>query len=206
MTLRQAFDALERDGIIERHRGRGTFVSPNRMRKQAQKMRSFSEEIIARGGIPSSKLLSFRVVDPGPKPREFFVLPEGQKIYEIERVRFSSGVAIALENVQIPVRLCPNLDRFNLTEHSLYSILEGNYGHRLARCIEEICAAAATRVQREALNVPRGAPVLVVQRRTFADNETPIERGVTAYRADLYSAIVQSFRNAEDVQTAGKER
>jgi GntR family transcriptional regulator, N-acetylglucosamine utilization regulator len=201
MTLRQAFDALEHEGLIERHPGRGTFVAPNRMRKQQQRMRSFSEEIVARGGIPSSKLLSFRVIEPGVKAQEFFGLPAGEKVYEVERVRFSSGVAIALEKVQIPVHLCPNLDRFNLTEHSLYSILEGNYGLRLSRCSEEISAAAATRAQKEALNIPRGIPVLVVRRKAFTENETPVEMGLAVYRGDLYSAIVQSFRSAEDSQS-----
>ena len=205
MTLRQAFDALEREGLIERHPGRGTFVAANRMRKQQQRMRSFSEEIIARGGVPSSKLLSFRVVEPGVKAREFFGLPVGEKVYEVERVRFSSGVAIALEKVQIPLHLCPSLDRFNLTEHSLYSILEGNYGLRLSHCSEEISAAAATRAQKEALNIPRGTPVLVVQRKAFTENDTPVEMGLAVYRGDLYSAIVQSFRSAEDSQIAGNE-
>src|SRR5450755_2646760 len=55
MPLRQAYDGLEREGLIESHRGRGTFVSPPRLQKQQQELRGFTEEIVARGATPSSK-------------------------------------------------------------------------------------------------------------------------------------------------------
>jgi len=49
MTLRQTMAMLEREGLIESHRGRGTFVTPKRLQKQQQEMRSFTEEIRIRG-------------------------------------------------------------------------------------------------------------------------------------------------------------
>src|SRR3954452_4104678 len=62
MTMRQANDVLEREGLIERQRGRGTFAVQNRLIKQEQETRSFSEEIRRRGGVPSSRLISFKTV------------------------------------------------------------------------------------------------------------------------------------------------
>src|SRR5581483_11818871 len=59
MTMRQANELLEREGLIERQRGRGTFAARNRIIKQEQETRSFSEEIRRRGGVPSSQLISF---------------------------------------------------------------------------------------------------------------------------------------------------
>jgi GntR family transcriptional regulator len=37
MTLRQAYDILERDGLLESHRGRGTFVAPIKMQKSSRR-------------------------------------------------------------------------------------------------------------------------------------------------------------------------
>src|SRR5689334_15873200 len=65
MTLRHAMEILEREGLIESHRGRGTFVSPKKIQKQQQELRSFTEEIQKRGGVPESKLISFGLVAPG---------------------------------------------------------------------------------------------------------------------------------------------
>ncbi len=78
MTLRQAYEALEREGLIESHRGRGTFVSPQRMQKKQQEMRSFTEEIRSRGATPSSRLLACHTVKPSSRDRDFFNLPENE--------------------------------------------------------------------------------------------------------------------------------
>lgn len=194
MTLRQAYSVLERERLIERRRGHGTFVAAARMQKQQQEMRSFTEEITARGGVPSSKLLSFRVKDPEPGTRDFFSLPAGEQVYELVRLRLSDGEPIALEFVEIPCYLCPRLDRFNLVTHSLYQLLKEEYGLRLSHCIEEISAAQPTRAQRKALEIPAGTAVLVIRRETYTENDTPVELGTTTYRADLYTAIVRSVR------------
>ncbi len=194
MTLRQAYSVLERERLIERRRGHGTFVSARRMHKQQQEMRSFTEEITARGGIPSSKLLSFRVKEPEPGTRDFFSLPPGESVYELVRLRLCDGEPIALEFVEIPCYLCPRLDRFNLVTHSLYRLLEEEYGLRLSHCIEEISAGQPSPRQRKALGIPAGTAVLVIRRETYTHNDTPVELGTTTYRGDSYTAMVRSAR------------
>ncbi len=49
MTLRHAYGLLERDGIIESRRGVGTVVREQRADKKLPEMRSFTEEMAARG-------------------------------------------------------------------------------------------------------------------------------------------------------------
>lgn len=197
MTLRQAYGVLERERLIERRRGHGTFVSAGRIQRQEQQMRSFTEEITARGGVPSSRLLSFRVKEPDRQTREFFSLPVGEQVYELSRLRLRDGEPIAVEFVEIPCYVCPRLDRFNLVTQSLYRIFEEEYGLRLSLCIEEISAAQPTREQKKILQIPPGTVVLVVRRETYTANDTPVELGTTTYRADLYTAIVRSVRAIE---------
>ncbi len=196
MTLRQACNSLEREGLIESHRGRGTFVAPRRLLKKQQEMRSFSEEIRGRGQTPSSRLLVFRSIKQSGADRDFFGLPETELIYEVERVRLGDDVPIALERMHIPQYLCPNLDRFNLASNSIYKILEENYGLRLAHCTEQISAASPSKAQRQFLQAPPNGVVLVVNRRTYSDQETPVELATTTYRGDLYTAVVHSVRGA----------
>jgi GntR family transcriptional regulator len=194
MTLRQAYDVLERAGLIECQRGRGTFVSARHLEKQQQEMRSFTEEIRARGAVPSSKLISMRTAKPGLAARDFFGIPETEEVYEIERVRLADATPVSLEKVEIPCYLCPGLTDFDLARQSLYRILEQHYGLELARCVEEISAAQPNRVQRQLLDVPRSSAVLVVRRKAYTTNDTPAELAVTAYRGDLYHAMVRSVR------------
>jgi GntR family transcriptional regulator len=194
MTLRQAYDLLEREDLIQGQRGRGTLVTPPRMRKEQQEMRSFTEEIRARGGTPNSKLLRFEAVDPVSQAREILRLPAGQQVYRIERIRFSDSTPLAIEQVDIPCYLCPDLEKFDLTRQSLYQILEREYGLQLVHCVETISAIQPSRSHRQLLQLPRDAAILRIERKTFCANDTPAELAVTTYRGDMYQALVHSTR------------
>jgi GntR family transcriptional regulator len=194
MTLREATRLLENDGLLESHRGRGRFVAASRLRKLQQEMRSFTEEIRARGGVPQSRLLSFALREPVPNALEFFQLNRGEEVYEIRRLRLRDGIPLAVEEVQISQRLCPGLDRFDLTRNSLYSILEESYGLGLEHCVEEISAGLPSTLERKQLDIPRSVAALIVNRKSYANAGQPLELTRAAYRGDLYSAIIHSVR------------
>lgn len=194
MTLRQAMSILERDGLIESHRGRGTFVAPNRLQKQQQELRSFTEEITARGGKSESRLISFETIAPPPSAKEFFGVSGGEKVYEISRLRYKDGTPLAAETALIPQKVCPWLERFDLAKNSLYRILEESYGLRLQTGVEQISAELPSAAHRKLLFVPKNTAVLVVNRKTFTDTGIPLELTRSVYRGDLYSAVVHSVR------------
>jgi GntR family transcriptional regulator len=198
MTLRQAMSILEREGLIESNRGRGTFVAPHRLQKQQQELLSFSEEILARGGKAESRVISFKAIAPPPSAREFFDLADGEKLYEISRLRYQDNTPLAAEAALIPQKLCPWLERFDLGKNSLYRILEKSYGLRLQSGIEEISAELPSAAHRKLLCVPRNAAVLVVNRKTFTDTGIPLELTRSVYRGDLYSAVVRSLRKKKN--------
>ncbi|HKN33362.1 MAG TPA: GntR family transcriptional regulator [Terriglobales bacterium] len=202
MTLRQAMGLLDREGLIESRRGRGTVVTPARLRKQQQELKSFSEEIRDRGGRPESRLISLERTLPGESVRDFFELGDQQKVYEIHRLRLKDGEPLALEFVRIPERLCPGLERFDIAKNSLYQILEESYGLRLENCIEEISAEAPTAKLRKLLALPKNAAVLVVNRKTFAEDGRAVELTRSTYRGDQYSAIVRSVRKKKPILRA----
>jgi GntR family transcriptional regulator len=194
MTLRQAIRVLEDEGLIEAHRGRGRFIASNRIRKQQQEMRSFTEEIRSRGGVPESRLLSFALREPSPQARNFFQLDSRSEVYEVSRLRLSDGVPLAIETVQLSPQLCPALDRFDLGRNSLYKILEESYGLQLEHCVEEISARLPLRRHRKLLEMPGGEAVLVVKRKSYAESGQALELAEAVYRADLYTAVVHSVR------------
>lgn len=195
MTMRQANDVLEREGLIERQRGRGTFAVQNKLIKQEHETRSFSEEIRRRGGVPSSRLVSFLTREATAAEAADFGIELGSPLYVIERVRLADGVPMALESVRIPAIRCPNLERFNIVDYSLYQIFEEHYGIELARSEEEISAMVAQKIHRKTLNVPSNVAILLVKRRTFTTDGKLFELASDAYRGDMYVAMVQSMRS-----------
>ena len=202
MTLRQAMSLLDREGLINSRRGVGTVVTHSRLSKQQQEVRSFSEEIRARGGRPESRLISFELAIPTPPVRDLFELQEQQKVYEIQRVRLSDGEPLALELARLPERLCPGLERFDLARSSLYEILEQSYGLRPETCDEEISAEIPSSQQRKLLSLPARTAVLVFNRKTYMEDGRPLELTRSVYRGDRYSAIVHSVRKNKSILPA----
>src|SRR6266849_6563324 len=60
MTARHALAGLEREGIVSRRRGAGTFVAPPRI--HFNKLMSYTEQMSSRGLAPCSKIIVSRVI------------------------------------------------------------------------------------------------------------------------------------------------
>src|ERR1700719_87229 len=61
MTARHARAGLEREGVVERRRGAGTFVAPPRI--QFNKLMSYTEQMASRGLVACSHLLCIKLID-----------------------------------------------------------------------------------------------------------------------------------------------
>ena len=206
MTLRQAYDTLEREGQIECMRGRGTFVAQPRVLLESKHRGSFTEEVLSRGMVPSSRLLSFTLCRPTSPAREFLALTSSDKVYKIERLRFGDGVPLALETVEVPQRLCPGLNQSDLEGRSLYWLLEERYGLHPEQSVEEISAVVPSIVQRRLLEIPRSVALLMIRRRSYTAEGLPVEWAVAAHRGDFYGAIVRSVRSQDNLLDARDKR
>jgi GntR family transcriptional regulator len=194
MTLRQAYNVLEREDLIQPQRGRGTFVSRPKIEKSLREMSGFTEEMLAAGKVPSSRLIRVRQIKPGLEARDFFRLPEGARVFEMVRLRLSNNIPIAIEEVQIPEHMCPGLDRLDWSNQSLYNQLEERYGLKLARCVEVISAALPSREEKQLLEIDRTVALLKIKRQSYTSSDVPAELALTSYRGDLYTAVIRAER------------
>jgi GntR family transcriptional regulator len=172
---------LERKGYIEARRGIGTFVLGARNEMKIPEMLSFSEEVKARGGKPSSKVLSVILGPASSDSQEFFRLEDGEPVYEIKRLRLSDDLPLAIEVVQLPQKRFPGIDKFQWGKESLYEVLENSYGVKLARCFSEIVATSANREQAELLKLNIASPLLVVNRKSYSTDDVPVEFSISCY-------------------------
>src|SRR5207237_5306316 len=94
MTARHALAGLEREGMVERRRGAGTFVAPPRI--HFNKLMSYTEQMSSRGLAPSSKVVAAKVIEQEDEIAARLMIPAARKMIKIERVRHTSDEPFAL--------------------------------------------------------------------------------------------------------------
>src|SRR6478672_13338728 len=88
MTARHALATLEREGIVERRRGVGTFVSSPRI--HFNKLMSYTEQMAARSLTAASKILFAKFIDNEPDAAARLSLAPTCTLIKLERLRHTA--------------------------------------------------------------------------------------------------------------------
>jgi GntR family transcriptional regulator len=183
-TVRQAIGELEREGLVVRKQGRGTFVAQPKVRRKTEMVYSFTSEISSMGMTPSSTLMEFEVIDPTPDIVKMLELGGADtKVYRFTRIRNVNGEPLILETSFYPQYIYPKLTRELLQTHSFYSLLY-EVGIIPANAVDSYEAVVISRKESELLNCKPGSSAFFVQRRTYAENGMVYEFTQSLIRAD----------------------
>jgi GntR family transcriptional regulator len=199
ITATAAIQKLVHSGLAYRIRGKGSFVARPKIRGLSS-FGSFSEDIRARGMVPSSKIISSDIITTDKEVREHLELAEKDQVFRISRLRFANEEPVAIETAFIPEALFPDIENEDLEHGSLYEIMEQKYGLFPTWSEGVFEAAPADEEQAELLDLEPGDPVLWVHRVTRGPNYTPLEWVHSLYRADRFSFStgILSIRSQEE--------
>jgi len=95
ITVRQALASLEKDRLIIRTRGKGTFVTEEQGYLEPMKLTGMIEDLIAMGIKTKTKIINFNFVHPQRKILKNLKLKENDKVLWIERVRMIEKTPIS---------------------------------------------------------------------------------------------------------------
>src|SRR6185295_15201871 len=129
MTARHALASLEREGIVERRRGIGTFVSSPKI--HFNKLMSYTEQMAARSLTAASRILLAKIIDNEPDAAARLSLDPTKSLIKLERLRHAADEPFALETCYLSADDFPGLLEAPLGRDSLFSTLERNYDVRL---------------------------------------------------------------------------
>jgi GntR family transcriptional regulator len=148
---------------------------------------SFTEDMRRRGFEPSTRLLASGLVAADPDIAGRLQVEPGAELARIERLRLADDEPMSVEESYLVHQLCPGVLEGDYTSVPLREALEQDHGLRLVRAKQTIRAIAASRKLAETLSIGRSAPLLLVERVSYSQQNVPVEFLRTYYRADRYS-------------------
>lgn len=193
-TVRHALDLLEREGLIYKARGKGTFVAPARARYELTSLVPTTEDIMRRGWKPGTQVISLERLNPPASIATELELSKKDEVFEIHRLRTADREPICLQWSYIPARLCPDLLEQDLST-SLTQILEERYGIRLWTARSTLRARLAQREEAKLLQIPKSSPVIYIEQHTFSNEGLVVEFLKTVWRSDRYDFVVNLSRS-----------
>lgn len=196
MTARQALSQLAYEGLVVRQRGRGTFVAaPKATLDSSQFPLQSYTELLGQIGMQAGAIVLAQVVEPATEAvaAQLKVNP-GDPLVRITRQRLMRSEPMSLETSYYPHSRCPGLANLDLTNQSVYRLIEERYGVAPAYATDTIELSVAGSYEAKELKISEGVPVVLVTRLSFLEDDTPLEFTQTIHRGDRFKSIVHRAR------------
>lgn len=192
-TVRQALADLTAEGRLHRVQGKGTFVAEPKLAQRLQ-LSSYTEDMLAQGREPSSKLLEIEELVSEPELAKLLGIRSGAKVLRLMRLRLADGEPMAIETTHLPLSRFRGLRKHVSAGGSLYAALRDQYGVEMERAEETIETSLAGPQEAELLGADVGMPVLLLSRHSFGADGKPVEYVRSIYRGDRYKFVTTLTR------------
>ena len=190
VTVRLALDELARKGLIERRKGKGTYVAGKEVRHELDTLQSFHESLILQGLNASMRVLSVGTTRT-PETIAAALGRGWETCLSLERLHLVDNEPIALGRSFLPPALA-KLSRDEMESRPTYAIVSAFAGLDVERAHVAIGAETADPQLGAILKVPAGAALLVMERTSWFTDNTPAERSTFYVRPERYRFVMNN--------------
>lgn len=195
ITVRQALSDLEKEGLIVKVPGKGTFVAAPRPSQDLARLEGFGEAMSRRGHQVVNRVTGHATLPATEQVAQRLRMKAGQDVSEIRRVRHVDDAPVSYEVTYLPPHIGERLRGENLAERDIFLILEADYGLPLSHADIQIGAVSADAELAAALSVPPGTALLRIERLTWADG-VPVDFEYLYVRGDAFQYTLRLPRRA----------
>ncbi|MFG2678904.1 GntR family transcriptional regulator [Streptomyces sp. NPDC048392] len=190
LTMRQALKELEDEGLITRHRRRGTFIEPHARRGSPVRLLGSVDAIVAQQSGMKAELLGH---GPGPVPSELAdCFPHLTEVGTYHRLRCDEKTGEPTNHARNYVRpeLAERIDVDDLARWPMTKVLRDVVGMAISRITDTVEARLADPETARLLRVPLLSPILHYTGVTYDTAGRVLDVAVIHYRGDRFSFTV----------------
>lgn len=201
-VIRHTLDQLDRDGLIVRIMGKGTFVAEPKIHEAlAGRLTGFYEDMVEQGYAPPvSKVLRQERTEADARIARNLDLQAGDPVILISRLRYVNDVPLQLVKTYLPYALCAATLRGDFTRQSLYAFLRNTCDLHIARGKRMIEAVPATEEEARLLEIAPGAPLILLDSVSYLEDGRPLEYYQAVHRSDRARFEVNLLRMRTGVE------
>jgi GntR family transcriptional regulator len=197
LTVRKALDELVRQQWLSKRPGVGTFVTKPSVTSIAPSKLSFTEQMLAIGREPSSRLVSRGVETVGAEISRALSLAKKDPVFCLRRVRLADDIPILLESAYLSLAHFPDLESAaGLAEGSLYKFLFESYNISVARIEQTLKPVHLTEEQARHLQTEPGKPSIRSEIVAYASSGESVEYSLSVSNGE-YSEFYFSFKRED---------
>ncbi|MFM8900870.1 MAG: GntR family transcriptional regulator [Burkholderiales bacterium] len=185
ITIRQALGDLQKEGLIFKVAGKGSFVAKPKAFQNLSRLQGFGEAMGASGYETFSQVISSKQVKASELVAKRLQLKTGAPVFELQRLRYLNREPISVDVSYFPRELGQRLAQEDLPTRDIFVILENDYGLHLTHADVQIEAISANDTLARQLRIAEATPLLRIERLTYADDR-PIDFEFLYYRGDAF--------------------
>lgn len=194
VTIRRALDGLEREGLIRRQPGAGTFVLDTSPRKSVVgDLSNMLAHIVEMGRTTRVRLVSFRYAQASNAVAEALRLEPGATVQHAVRVRYIDDAPFSHLTTFVPERIGRNYSEAELASMPLLALLERS-GIVVDRAVQTVTATLAGPEIAAELQIEIGSPLLAMTRVVYDSQGRGVEYLAALYRPDKHSFQMEMTR------------
>jgi GntR family transcriptional regulator len=194
-VIRQAIACLIDEGLLVRHKGKGTYLAESKIREGLfQRQNGFHQDMVEQGFSLTSRVLKFEVTQANENVAYRLGLEPGSQVIEIARLRLVHNEPVALVTTFLPYDLCATLIQEDLSRQSLYAVLERCCGLVITHGRQTFKVTLAGTFEAHLLNIQSGAPLVALDKVSYLNDGRPVEYSNALHRADRTRFEVELVR------------